>query len=127
MSENPARFRQYIPPVLEALTAVDGVFATAAFLPLPLAQNPWVGLDVNVRGLHTVLEACRWRGVKKVVFSSSVAVYGNALAGVVREDTPFQGAGLQPAAALYATSKLIGEHLCGLYQERHGLDSVALR
>lgn len=113
--------------VLEALEGAAGVFATAAFLTLPLAQNPWVGLDVNVRGLHTVLEACRWRGVKKVVFSSSVAVYGNALAGVVREDTPFQGAGLQPAAALYATSKLIGEHLCGLYQERHGLDYVVLR
>lgn len=103
------------------------VFAAAAFLTIPIAQQPWAGLEVNVRGLQTVLEACRWQRVEKVVFSSSVAVYGNALDELVTEDTPFQGAGMQPAAALYATSKLMGEALCALYRDRSGVDYVALR
>jgi len=113
--------------VMEALDGVDGVFHTAAFLTLPISQNPWVGLDVNVRGLMTVLEACRWRGVSKLVYSSSVAVYGNALYGIVTEETPFLGVGVQPVAALYATSKLMGEQLCALYRERHAVDSIVLR
>jgi UDP-glucose 4-epimerase len=113
--------------VLEALEGIDGVFAAAALLTLSIAENPSAGLDVNVRGFATVLEACRWQRVRKVVFSSSVAVYGNALADVVTEETPFQGAGMQPAAALYATSKLTAEHLGALYQQRHGLAFVSLR
>lgn len=113
--------------VLEALAGVDGVFAAAAFLTMSIAENPAAGLDVNVRGLQTVLEACRWQRVPKVVYSSSVAVYGNAVGDVVTEDTPYQGAGTQPAAALYATSKLMGEHLCAFYRQRHGVDFVSLR
>ena len=60
----------------DALAGVDGVFAIAGFLTLPLSQNPSLGLAVNVDGQVNVFEACRYRGVKKVVFSSSVAVYG---------------------------------------------------
>jgi len=113
--------------VLEALEGVDGVFHTAAFLTLPISRDPWAGLDVNVRGLMTVLEACRWRSVRRLIYSSSVAVYGNALGGLVTEETPFLSVGVQPVAALYATSKLMGEQLCALYGERHGVDSIALR
>ena len=51
----------------------------------PLAQRPVIGLDVNVRGVVNMLEACRWRGVKKIVYSSSIAAYGNQTTGVVSE------------------------------------------
>jgi UDP-glucose 4-epimerase len=63
--------------LLQALDRVDGVFALAGFLTLPLSQNPGLGLDVNVRGMFNVVEACRFHTVKKVVFSSSVATFGD--------------------------------------------------
>jgi UDP-glucose 4-epimerase len=111
----------------DAFEGADGVFAIAGFLTLPLSQNPSLGLAVNVDGQVNIFEACRYRGVKKVVFSSSVAVYGDPAPGLIDEKTPASLATFQPAAALYACTKLIGENLCGLYSARHGIQAVALR
>lgn len=105
----------------------DGVFHVAALLTLPLSRDPALGIDVNAQGTRNVLEACRWRGVPKVVLSSSVTVYGNATEGLVTEDHPFVAAGLQPPAAIYGASKVMAENLCRLYAERHGIEFVALR
>jgi UDP-glucose 4-epimerase len=105
---------------------VQGIFAVAAFLTLPLSQNPWLGLDVNIRGMQNVLDACRTRGVKKIVFSSSVAVYGQTDPGIA-EDVPLFWQSLQPAGALYAGSKMLGENLCRYYEKLYGIDYVALR
>ena len=109
------------------LDGVDGVFALAAFLTLPLSQNLSLGLDVNVSGMHNILEACRWRGVRKVVFSSSVAVYGDPDVSTIDENVPFRWQAAPPSLVLYASTKIIGEALCRLYKQRHGLDYIALR
>src|SRR4051794_15836251 len=45
--------------LLDALDGIDGVFALAGFLTLPLSQNPGLGLDVNVHGMFNIVEACR--------------------------------------------------------------------
>ncbi|HUA53634.1 MAG TPA: NAD-dependent epimerase/dehydratase family protein [Candidatus Sulfotelmatobacter sp.] len=111
----------------DALDGVDGVFALAAFLTLPLSQNPMLGMDVNVRGMMNVLEACRYRGVKKVVFSSSVATFGEPDVPDVDEDTPFRWQKSQPATTLYGATKIIGECLGRLYKQRYGIDFVGLR
>ena len=111
----------------DALEGCHGVFAVAAFLTLPLAANPVLGLDVNVRGMTNLLEAARYRGVGKIVFCSSVAVYGQIPDEGITEDDPLAWQGLQPAGALYAASKVIGENLCRLYKAKHGIDYVALR
>jgi UDP-glucose 4-epimerase len=111
----------------DAFENIDGVFALAAFLTLPLSQNPMLGMDVNVRGMMNVLEACRYRDVKKVVFSSSVATFGDPDTTDVDEDTPFRWQQSQPATTLYGAAKIIGECLGRLYKERHGIDFVALR
>lgn len=113
--------------LFDALEGVDGVFAVAAYLTLPLSANPMYGLDVNVRGVNTVLEAARYRGVKKIVFCSSVAVYGESKTPGIAEDSPLSWQSLQPAGALYAASKVIGENLCRLYKNKYGIDYVALR
>jgi UDP-glucose 4-epimerase len=113
--------------LLDALEGIDGVFLVAAFLTDPLSKNPWVGLDVNVRGPQNVLEASRVRGVQKVVFSSSVAVYGRRVDDEVVEENPLAFTGISPAVALYATSKIMGEQLGYMYSQRHGLGFVALR
>src|SRR5437588_356228 len=113
--------------LLDALEGIDGVFALAAFLTLPLSQNPGLGLDVNVRGMFNIVEACRNRVVKKIVFSSSVATFGDPEADQVDETTPFRWHTAPPALALYASSKIIGENLLRLYKQRYGLDYIALR
>src|SRR2546430_6027884 len=89
--------------LLDALDGIDGVFALAGFLTLPLSQNPGLGLDVNVHGMFNIVEACRHRAVKKVVFSSSVATFGDPEADQVDETTPFRWHTAPPALALYAS------------------------
>lgn len=109
------------------LEGVDGVFMVAAFLTLPLSQNPPLGLSVNVQGQINVLEACRYRGVKRVVLSSSIATYGDPQAEVIDEAHPFDWQSLPPAGVLYGASKIIGENLLRLYSQRHGIGTVSLR
>jgi UDP-glucose 4-epimerase len=113
--------------LMPAFEGVDGVFALAGFLTLPLSQNPGLGLDVNVRGMFNIVEACRYRGVKKIVFSSSVATFGDPETDSVDETAPFRWHTAPPGLALYASSKIIGENLLRLYQQRYGIDYIALR
>lgn len=113
--------------LLEAMAGIDGVFATAAFITNPLHRDPLTGIQVNVIGHQMVLEACRWSGVKKIIYSSSVGLYGAPAADEITEEHPLNYAGLPPAAALYAAGKVMGEQLCRIYQERYGVDYVALR
>jgi UDP-glucose 4-epimerase len=111
----------------DAFEGTDGVFAIAGFLTLPMSQNPPLGLAVNVDGQVNIFEACRYRNVKRVVFSSSVATYGDPAPGLVEETAPANLASFGPAAALYACTKIIGENLCKLYSAKHGIGAIALR
>ncbi|MEL3888870.1 NAD-dependent epimerase/dehydratase family protein [Ferrovibrio sp. MS7] len=113
--------------LFDAFEGADGVFAIAGFLTLPLSQNPRLGLAVNVEGQQNLYEACRYRNVKKVVFSSSIAVYGDPAPGLIDEASASHLASFQPATALYACTKLIGENLGKLYSQRHGIQSISLR
>ena len=112
----------------DAFKGADGVFAIAGFLTLPLSQNPPLGLAVNVEGQVNTFEACRYAGVRKVIFSSSIAAYGEPEGdAVIDESFPANLAGYQPGSMLYSCTKLIGEALCKLYSQKHGVDGVALR
>lgn len=103
-----------------------GIFSVAGFLGGPMLANPWMGLDVNIRGLQNVLEAARVQGVKKVVFSSSTGVYGKINEPPV-ENAPFHWDTLPPALILYSGSKIVGEGLCRLYLQKYGIGYAALR
>lgn len=112
----------------DAFKGAAGVFSIAGFLTLPLSQNPSLGLAVNVEGQVNVFEAGRYAGVKKVIFSSSIACYGEPEGDeVIDESFPANLAGYQPGSMLYSCSKLIGEALCKLYAAKHGIEAVALR
>lgn len=113
--------------LLEAARNVDGVFALAGYLTLPMAQDPLSGVSVNTLGMVNTLEACRFNGVRRVVFSSSVAVYGTPVSSPITEDAPYVSAGLQPPSLLYGASKLMGEALCAQYYKAYGLEFNALR
>jgi UDP-glucose 4-epimerase len=113
--------------VLEASEGADGVFALAGFLTLPMSQNPALGVQVNTVGLLNTLEAARFAKVRRVVFSSSVAAYGNASAEVLEEDAAMVTATISPVSAVYGVSKLFGESLCRLYAQKYGVTFNALR
>ena len=56
----------------------DLVFHEAAQTLVPESiKNPYKDADENIMGLINILESCRQTGVKKIIFSSSAAVYGN--------------------------------------------------
>ncbi|KJK55725.1 UDP-glucose 4-epimerase GalE [Saccharothrix sp. ST-888] len=75
----------------------------------------------NVEGLRTVLAASVAAGVKKVLFSSSAAVYGMPDVDLVTEDTPC--APINP----YGETKLVGEWLLDASAKAYGLSTVSLR
>ena len=113
--------------LFDPLTGADGVFSVAGLMPSTLGDDPWLGLDVNIRGVHNALEACRRQGVKKIVLSSSIGVYGRLDDDPIDEDAPLRWQASPPATTLYGATKIIGESLARLYQQRYGLDWIALR
>lgn len=112
---------------LDAFDGADGVFAVAGFLTLPFSANPSLGIEVNALGHFNILEAARHRGVRKVVFSSSVATYGDPEPGLIDETRPWRYHTMSPPGVLYGATKIIGETLGRLYSDRHGVQSVSLR
>lgn len=84
-------------------------------------KNPQYDASVNILGTINLLEACREAGVRKVVYASSAAVYGNPDYLPVDEGHP-----LKPQSG-YGISKQVPEKYLRLYRELHGLDFTVLR
>ncbi|MEV0665270.1 NAD-dependent epimerase/dehydratase family protein [Actinomadura luteofluorescens] len=82
--------------------------------------DPLGDARTNVVGTANVLEAARAGGARKVVFTSSCAVYGVPDALPVPPD-----AELRPASP-YAASKVAGEVYAGMYRQLHGIDFTTL-
>ncbi|MEM6621671.1 MAG: NAD-dependent epimerase/dehydratase family protein [Pseudomonadota bacterium] len=113
--------------VIRHMDGIDGAVNLAAYMTLGLSRQPVDALDLNIRGYGHFLEAAVARGVGKVVFASSNAVYGYGIGGGVGEETPHHNAGIPAPAAAYGASKIIGEQLCRMYYRDHGLDYVVCR
>ncbi|MGC4996668.1 MULTISPECIES: UDP-glucose 4-epimerase GalE [unclassified Streptomyces] len=75
----------------------------------------------NIGGLATLLDAIADAGVRRLVFSSSAAVYGNPDVDLITEDTPC--APVNP----YGETKLAGEWLVRAAGQAHGISTVCLR
>jgi len=118
-----------LPQLIEATKGVDGVLHLAALMSITMDRDPWTGLDVNIRGTQNMIEACCLNGVKKMVFTSSSAVYGYGpgLASDLVETTPFLTYGASAGAIIYGATKIIGEQLCRDAFTKRGLDYVAVR
>lgn len=104
-----------------ALDGADGVFHLAALWLLQCHDYPRSAFDVNVRGTFNVLEACVARGVKRLVYSSSASVYGDAVAEPMTEDHPFMNKNF------YGATKIAGEAMARAFHHRYGLNVVGLR
>jgi UDP-glucose 4-epimerase len=104
-----------------AMADVDYVFHLAALWLYECVNEPRRALDVNVVGTFNVIEAAQASGVKKVVYSSSASVYGNALFTPMTEDHPFNN------RSMYGATKIAGEQFFRASYEQTGLDYVGLR
>jgi UDP-glucose 4-epimerase len=104
-----------------ALDGADGVFHLAALWLLQCHEFPRSAFDVNVRGTFDVMEACVKKGVKRLVYSSSASVYGDAIEEPMTEDHPFNNRNF------YGATKICGEAMLRAYHYRYGLDYVGLR
>jgi UDP-glucose 4-epimerase len=113
--------------LIDAAIGVDGIFALAGFLTIPMAAQMPLGVAVNTTGMVNTLEAARITKARRVIFSSSVAAYGGTVADVLTEDSPTTLASASPLSAVYGSSKLLGENLGLFYQEKYGVEFNALR
>jgi UDP-glucose 4-epimerase len=104
-----------------ALRGADGVFHFAALWLLQCHEFPRTAFDVNVRGTFNVMEACIAAGVKRLVYSSSASVYGDAVEEPMTEDHPFNNKNF------YGATKICGEAMLRAFHHRYGLDYVGLR
>jgi len=104
-----------------AMKGVDGVFHLAALWLLQCHEYPRAAFDVNIRGTFNILEACVNQGVKRLVYSSSASVYGDAVEIPMTEDHPFNN------KTFYGATKVAGEQMCRAFHHRYGLNYVGLR
>lgn len=108
--------------VRKAVRGVDFILHLGAISSVPRSlADPLASHRVNATGTLHVLMAAREAGVRRVVYSSSSAVYGNDPTLPKNEDMP-----LYPLSP-YAVSKLAGEHYCTAFHQVYGLPTVSLR
>ncbi|MGC2412432.1 MAG: D-erythronate dehydrogenase, partial [Stellaceae bacterium] len=113
---DPATVRRLIAPGTEA------VFHLAAIVSGEAEANTDLGYRVNLDGTRAVLDACRALGTSpRLVFASSLAVYGGTLPPSVGDDTA-----LTPQTS-YGTQKALGELLVNDYSRKGFVDGRALR
>ncbi len=106
----------------KAMKNVDYVFHLAAMIGVPESmERPLDCVDINVNGTLMVLEEAARAGVKKLIYASSAAVYGNTSDVIRREDM------CSDPDSVYAVTKLDGEHYCKIFSESGKLKTVSLR
>lgn len=104
-----------------ALKGADVVLHFAALWLLQCHEFPRAAFKVNVEGTFNVLEACIANGVKRLVYSSSASVYGDAVEEPMTEDHPFNNTNF------YGATKIAGEAMARAMHHRYGLPYVGLR
>jgi UDP-glucose 4-epimerase len=108
--------------VRRAVQGVDYVFHLAAFVSVPESiQKPAECVEINTAGTLLLLEEAAHAGVKKLVFSSSAAIYGDNPVVPKVETLP------PGPKSPYAATKLDGEIHCGKYAADGRLPTVCLR
>ncbi len=105
----------------KVLTNTDVVFHLAAQISVPESvENPDECFQINVTGTFNLLEAARINKIKRFVFSSSCAVYGE------KNEPCFETMPCAPTSP-YAYSKLLGEQLCQQYALIFQVPTVCFR
>jgi UDP-glucose 4-epimerase len=103
------------------LAGADGVFLLASLWLGECVNDPRQAWEVNTLGTWNVVEACREAGVKRIVYSSSASVYGNALVTPMTEAHPFNN------RTTYGATKIANEQMLRAIYEQHKLPYIGMR
>ena len=115
-----------VPHLLEAVNThgVKKIIHMAALLPPDTEDRPHFGMLVNIQGTNNVFEVARWTGVERVVYASSIAVFGV-------QDTfgerPVNEDDLSAPVNVYGMTKAANDFAAGKYIDRYGLDLRGVR
>ena len=104
-----------------AMKGIDGVIHLAALWLLQCYEYPRAAFDVNIRGTFNVLEACVNNNIKRLVYSSSASVYGDAVEEPMTEAHPYNN------WTFYGATKIASEHMFRAFHKRYDLQGVGLR
>jgi UDP-glucose 4-epimerase len=106
----------------KALQGVDTIFHLAASVGNRRSlENPLMDAEINVIGTLRLLERARLAKVKKIVFTSSAAIFGELRILPIREDHPIS------PDSFYGASKFTAERDCLIYGALHGISVTCLR
>ena len=105
----------------DAMKGKDFVFCLAAMWLLHCKDYPRTAFEVNIAGTFNVLEACVKNNIKKLIWSSSASVYGDAVELPMTESHPFNNKNF------YGATKIAGEAMAAAFNDRYGLPVVGLR
>ena len=109
--------------VAAAARGCDAILHLAAMADVnEVAKAPVMTEAVNAQGTLAVLEAARVADVQRVVYASTIWVYGEQVEGIATEDSP-----LGIPRHFYTATKLAGEMYCHSYGELYGLEHTILR
>jgi UDP-glucose 4-epimerase len=105
----------------KAMEGMDYVFHLSAMWLLHCKDFPRTAFEVNIAGTYNVLEACVNNKIKKLIYSSSASVYGDAVEVPMKETHPFNNKNF------YGATKISGEAMCTAFNDRYGLPIIGLR
>ncbi len=112
-----------LPALTQAMHGAEFVFHLAANADVRFGtEHPRKDLEQNTIATYNVLEAMRANGIRRIAFSSTGSVYGEAQVIPTPEDAPFP---IQ--TSLYGASKLAGEGLIQAYCEGYGFQGYIFR
>ena len=113
---------QVVPQIADRNPDIDYVFHLAALVSVPQAMaDPIRAHAINFDASLLLMETFRGRALKKFVFASSSAVYGDTTTVPVRETAPTQ------PISTYGADKLMAEHYLKIYNDSFKLPSIACR
>ena len=104
-----------------AMEGMDYVISLAAMWLLHCKDYPRTAFDVNIAGTFNILEACVKNNIKKLIWSSSASVYGDAVELPMTEDHPLNNRNF------YGATKIAGEAMASAFHDRYGLKVIGLR
>jgi UDP-glucose 4-epimerase len=105
----------------DALTGIDGVFQLASLWLGECLNDPRSAWEVNVIGMWNIVEACLDLKIKRMVYSSSASVYGNALFTPMTEEHPFNN------RTTYGATKIACEQMLRAIYQQHKFPYVGHR
>ena len=101
---------------------IDAIFHLSAILSAIGEKDPQLCWDVNINGLHNILEIARERKLLRVFCPSSIAAFGPE---TPQDNTPQET--IMLPKTMYGVTKVAGELLCNYYVRKYGLDVRGVR